>query len=323
MKEFLLTKRKIRIERESIRVFAPATLANLNCGFDVLGLCLDNPGDIVEIRITPNPIIKIVSIQGDEGKLPFEVEKNTVSVSILKMLEFIEGFEGGLEIELFKGMPIGSGLGSSAASTVAGVYAVNELFGRPFTVEELLQFCMYGEKVACGSAHADNVAPALLGGLVLIKSYNPLQVLSLPTPKDLFISIIYPHVEIKTQDARNQLRIDISLKEGVAYWGNLAGFIASLYTQDKLLMKNSLQDNLIEPQRSSNIPGFEELKEAALNHQVLGFGISGSGPSLFTLSEDVQTIKNLEVIYQDILKSKGIESSLFSCKINTEGPKKL
>lgn len=321
MKDIQLEIRKVNFVQDQVEVFAPATVANLNCGFDVLGLCLENPGDTVRIRKSAFPGIKISSIEGDQGKLPFDIYKNTVSISIIKMLEYVEGFDGGFEIELIKGMPIGSGLGSSAASTVAGVYAANEMLGKPFSKHELLHFCVYGEEIACGTGHADNVAPSLFGGMVLIKGYSPLQIIQLPVPANLYVSIVYPHVEIHTQDARRQLSENISMKDGVNYWGNLAGFISSLYTGDMELFKHSLIDNLVEPIRAKNIPHFEELKSAALSKNVLGFGISGSGPSLFTFSNSIEQIDELNHIYQEILLKYGCEATFYASKVNLDGPK--
>jgi homoserine kinase len=203
---------------DSIKIFAPATVANVACGFDIFGFAVDNPGDEVVVRKRNQKGIIITKITGDNGKLTYIPEKNAVTVPIIKFLEKIES-EQGFELELHKKMPLGSGLGSSSASSVAGVYAVNELLGKPLTIKELLPFSMEGERVACGSAHADNVAPALLGGFIVVRSYNPLDTIKIPTPTDLFCTIVHPDIEVNTKDARFILRNEVSMKNTIAQMG--------------------------------------------------------------------------------------------------------
>lgn len=304
---------------KDIKVFAPATVANVSCGFDVLGFAVDNPGDEVILTIKDTPGVTISKITGDDGRLPLVAERNTVGVSVINFLKHI-GSDIGVDIQLFKKMPLGSGLGSSAASAVAGVFAVNELLGKPLTQEQLLPFAMEGERLACGSAHADNVAPSLLGGFVLIRSYEPLDVIKLPTPEKLWATIIHPHIEVQTKDARAILRNKIALPDAVTQWGNVAGLVAGLYTSDYDLIGRSLQDVIVEPIRSILIPGFDDAKQGALDAGALGGGISGSGPSIFALSTDEQTAIKVGEAMTKVFTGIKIGSEVYVSKVNLKGP---
>jgi homoserine kinase len=304
---------------ESVKVFAPATVANVACGFDVLGFAVDHPGDEVIVKLTDKPGVRISKIVGDGGRLPLEASRNTVGIPIINFLEHIQSNQG-VEISLNKKMPLGSGLGSSASSSVAGVFAINELMGNPLSREDLLPFAMEGERLACGSAHADNVGPSLLGGFVLIRSYEPLDVIKLPTPDSLFCTIIHPHIEVETKDARNILRKQILLKDAVIQWGNVAGLIAGLYTNDYELIGKSMQDVIVEPIRSILIPGFANVKAAALKAGALGGGISGSGPSIFALSKDEKTARKAGEMMQIEFSSLAIGSEVYVSKVNQKGP---
>jgi len=308
--------------RESIKVFAPATVANVSCGFDVLGFAVDNPGDEVILSLKATPGIKISKITGDEGRLSKDPEKNTAGVSIQNFLAHI-GSKQGVEISLNKKMPLGSGLGSSAASAVAGVFAINQLMGMPMSQEDLLPFAMEGERLACGSAHADNVAPSLLGGFVLIRSYDPLDIIKIPTPKNLFCTIIHPQVEVQTKDARDILRKKILLKDAVIQWGNVAGLIAGLMKSDYDLIGRSMHDVIVEPIRSILIPGFDDVKENAIQAGALGCGISGSGPSIFALSKDEKTARKVGENMQLVFNKLKIGSEVYVSKINNSGPQIL
>lgn len=308
--------------KESIKVFAPASVANVACGFDVLGFAVDNPGDEVILKLKTSPGIKIVKITGDDGRLPREPEKNTVGVSVQNFLKQI-GSKQGVEISLNKKMPLGSGLGSSAASAVAGVFAVNQLLGTPMTQEELLPFAMEGERMACGSAHADNVAPSLLGGFVLVRSYDPLDIIKIPTPKNLFCTIIHPQIEVQTKDARDILKKQILLKDAVIQWGNVAGLIAGLMKSDYELIGRSMHDVIVEPIRSILIPGFDDVKRSAIGAGALGCGISGSGPSIFALSKDQKTAHKAGEQMQAVFTELKIGSEVYVSKINNSGPQIL
>jgi len=311
------------MEKEAIRVFAPATVANMICGFDVLGFALDEPGDEVLIQRTDEPGVKLVQITGDDGRLPLDAEKNTVSAGVIAFLRHIGRSDVGVEITLNKHMPIGSGLGSSAASTVAGLFAINQLMGAPLTRMELLPFAMQGEELACGHGHADNVAPALLGGITLIRAYDPLDVVTLPVPHALCASVVFPHVDVPTRDARQMIRSKIALKEAVTQWGNIAGLVAGLYSGDIGLIGRSMQDVLIEPTRAILIPEFYEMRRLALNAGAICFGISGSGPSVFAFATDQETATKITAAVREHLTDRGIGSNGYVSMINQEGPRAL
>lgn len=312
---------------KSIRVFAPATVANVACGFDIMGFAIEQPGDEVVMRLTDEPgKVRIERIIGDEGKLPMDPDKNTVSLVVQQLLHKV-GSQYGASIILYKNMPLGSGLGSSAASAVAGLFAANELLSRhepekalPNRVD-LLPYAMEGERLACGSAHADNVAPALMGGFVLVRSYDPLDVITIPAPLSLWVTVIHPQVEVQTRDARSILRKQISLKDATIQWGNTAGLVAGLWKCDYDLIGRSMQDVIIEPIRSILIPGFDNVKINAMRAGALGCGISGSGPSIFSLSCDEETAVEVGRKMQNAFGMLNIDSEVYISSINREGPR--
>lgn len=308
---------------KSIKAFAPATVANVACGFDVLGFAVESPGDEVVITLTDKPGIRFTKITGDGGLLPLDPDKNTVSLVIREYLKHINREELGIEIELNKQMPLKSGLGSSAASSVVGVWAVNQLLGQPLSDLELLPFAMLGEKLAAGAAHADNVAPALLGGFVLIRSYDPLDVIKLPTPEKLYCTLIHPQIEVKTKDARGILRQKIEMKQAVEQWGNLGGLVAGIMTSDYSLIGRSLKDVIVEPVRSILIPGFYEAKAAAMENGALGSSISGSGPSIFALSTTEEDATRIGNAMKEVYDNLNIESEVYISKVNPTGPRVL
>jgi len=306
---------------ESIHVFAPATVANVVCGFDVLGFAIHEPGDEVQMKRVSKPGIRITKITGDDGRLPLDPKKNTVSASVQHYLNALGKPDLGLEIELHKKMPIGSGLGSSSASTVAGLFAINALLGNPLNNRELVPFAMKGEELACGYGHADNVAPALLGGFVLIRSYEPLDIISLPTPEGLYAAVVYPEVDVPTKDAREMIRSKVLLKDAVTQLGNVAGLVSGLFLKDYDLIGRSLVDVLIEPTRSILIPDFYTMRTMALDLGAIGFGISGSGPSVFALCKDQETAAKITQSLKQQLKGSGINSLDFVSAVNAGGPK--
>jgi len=305
--------------RTGIKVFAPATVANVACGFDILGFALNKPGDEIIARFSDKPGLRITKITGAKGKLPLEVEKNTAGVSAMRLLEHLGEEKRGIELEIHKKMPFGSGLGSSAASAVAGVMAINELLKRPLTKRQILPFAVLGEQVADGAYHADNVAPSLLGGMVFIRDNPTLDVHRLPLMRGLYASVIYPHIEILTKDARDVLSDQVSLKDSITQNGNLGGLIVGLYNSDLDLISRSLQDVIIEPQRAKLIPGFQQVKEAALNAGALGCSISGAGPSIFALSANSLIAENVGDGMQKVFTDLKIKSELFQSPINQEG----
>jgi len=306
--------------RKSIKVFAPATVANVVCGYDVLGFAVNQPGDEVIMSLTDGKGITISKITGDDGKLPLNPTKNTVSASVQHYLNHIGKPDLGVEIELHKKMPIGSGLGSSSASTVAGLFAINTLMGNLLTNKELVPFAMKGEELACGYGHADNVAPALMGGFVLIRSYQPLDIISLPFPEEMHAAIVYPEVDVPTKDARQMIRSKVLLKDAVTQWGNVAGLVSGLFMKDYDLIGRSMTDILVEPTRSILIPDFYKLRTIAMKAGAVGFGISGSGPSVFALTKDADTANKITEKLKQHLKSISINSLSFVSEVNKKGP---
>ena len=307
------------MKNKSISVFAPASVANVGCGYDILGFALHEPGDKVIMHLNDTGKVTLDRVEGDGGLLPRDPGKNIVSAVVNYFLKKT-GITQGVSIELYKQMPFGSGLGSSSASAVAGLVAINELMGTPLIREELLPLAMEGERLACGNAHADNVAPTLLGGLVLIRSYDPLDVIRLPYPENLHAAILYPHVEIPTLEARKILKTNIPMTDAIKQWGNVAGLVAGFCTKDTELIGRSLEDFIIEPVRAMLIPHFYEMREIATEHKALGFGISGSGPSVFTLCQDEKTAKKILKLLQQRLSKDGIESTPYLSAINKTGP---
>lgn len=301
-----------------IKAFAPATVANINCGFDVLGMAIEQPGDIVGVNFNTSKKIIVRKISGDNGKLPYETHLNTAAVAITSLCKHLK-IKTGIDIYLHKQMPLGSGLGSSAASAVAAVVACNHLLGNKLNKTQLLPFVMDSEAVAGGSAHADNVAPSLLGGIILIRSYNPLDIISLPVPENLHCSVIHPNVEILTKEARNILPKQISMQNTLIQMGNIAGFVAGLASNNLALVSRSLIDVIAEPYRSALIPHFEKVKNAALYGGALGFGISGSGPAMFALSDGLSKAEQISELMYKTLSNKNIECQVFTSKVNTKG----
>ncbi|MFC4874884.1 homoserine kinase [Negadavirga shengliensis] len=303
---------------QKVTAFAPATVANVSCGFDILGFAVDDLGDKVTVSLSGNPGIRVTKIEGDKGKLPYEADKNTCGVAIHAMLEQMD-FEGGLEIELYKGLPLGSGMGSSAASAVAALVAVNRLLGNPFEKKELLPFAIEAERIACGAGHADNVSPALLGGFVLIRDYHPLDVIPLNVPRGLYCTLVHPHLVLNTSDSRSVLRRNVSLKDATTQSGNIAGLVAGLFQEDMSLISRSLNDVIAEPSRSVLIPGYDEVKEAIKAAGALGCGISGSGPTIFILSPNEEIAWEVSRLSQQVFEKIGLPIDLYVSAINTRG----
>ncbi|WDO12060.1 homoserine kinase [Flavobacterium sp. WW92] len=303
---------------KEIRLFCPATIANLSCGFDVLGLCLDTIGDEMVIRKIVEKGIRITKIVGAD--LPLETEKNVAGVAAMTMVSGLN-LDFGFEIEIYKNIKAGSGIGSSAASASGVVFGINELLGKPFSMKDLVPFAMEGEKLASGSAHADNVAPALLGGFVLIRSYNPLDIIRIESPDELYATVIHPQIELKTSDARSILKQNVTLKQAVIQCGNLGGLISGLYTEDYDLIGRSLQDEIVEPLRSMLIPGFDSVKTKALEAGALGGGISGSGPSIFALSKGKHTAEKVATAMSKVYDEMNLKYEIHVSKINAGGIK--
>jgi homoserine kinase len=302
----------------SVKAFAPATVANVCCGFDILGFSMDFPGDEVRVTLSEKARVVMSRIEGDGGRLPWDAEKNTAAVAVQSYLKSL-GSQLGAEIELFKYLPMGSGMGSSAASGVAALVAINHLMGNPMTRQELVPHAMEAERVACGSAHADNVAPSLLGGFVLIRDYSPLDIIRIPFPAELYCSLIHPQMELKTSDSRRVLKQTISLRNAITQGGNIAGLMAGLMKSDYDLIRRSLHDVIAEPIRSVFIPGFETIRETVLKVGALGCGISGSGPAIFVLSKDPHTAQQAGEAVQLHFLQHQLKSEVYISKINPEG----
>lgn len=305
--------------KSGIKVFAPASVSNVACGFDLLGFALEQPGDEVIARLSEEPGVRISKISGAQDRLPYEVKKNTAGVSVLKLLKFLGDKSIGVELELRKKMPIGSGLGSSAASAVAAVVAVNELLGHPLERRALLPFAAEGEKISSGVIHLDNVAPSLIGGMVLVQKGKPISAHRIPTPGGLFVAVVYPEVEILTKEARKILHPFIPLEKHVEQSGNLAALIVGLYQSDFDLIRQSLVDVLIEPQRAPLIPHFYEVQEAAMKQGALGCSISGSGPSIFALCSNSHIAGLCGESMGRIFRDVQMKYSLYLSPINQEG----
>lgn len=301
-----------------IKLFCPATIANLSCGFDVMGLCLDGVGDEMIVRKSSVKGIRITKIEGAD--LPLETEKNVAGVAGLALLNELQ-IDYGFEIEIYKKIKAGSGIGSSSASAAGAVFGINELAGSPFSRKDLVQFAMQGEVLASGSAHADNVAPALCGGFTIVRSSNPLDIIRIESPSELYATVIHPQIELKTSEMRAVLQPMVSLKSAITQWGNVAGLVAGLYASDYNLIGRSLHDAIVEPLRGKFIPHFEQVKQAALDHGALGSGISGSGPSIFALSKGIDTAQKVAEAMRAIFDGTEIPFEIHVSKINSEGVK--
>ncbi|MGL2965974.1 homoserine kinase [Flavobacterium sp. XGLA_31] len=303
-----------------IKIFCPATIANLNCGFDVLGVCLEGVGDEMIIRKVTAKGITITKITGAD--LPLETEKNVAGVAALAIMAAAKP-DCGFEIEIHKKIKAGSGIGSSSASAAGAVYGINELLGQPFNRHQLVDFAMKGEAIASGCEHADNVAPCLLGGFTLVRGYNPLDVIKIKSPSELYAVVLHPQIEVKTADARAVLSPTIDLKAAITQWGNLGGLVAGLYTEDYELIHRSLQDVIIEPLRKKLIPGFDITKNSAMDAGALGAGISGAGPSIFALCKGQSTAEKAAYAMSNAYLETGIPFDIHLCRINEEGVKTI
>ncbi|SIR00168.1 homoserine kinase [Maribacter ulvicola] len=308
------------MNKNEIKVFCPATVANVSCGFDVLGVALDSVGDEMIVRKVPQKGIKITKLTGQD--LPKETLNNVAGVAGNAFL-LASDYDGGFEIEIDKKIKPGSGIGSSAASSAGAVWAMNHLLGNPFSKTELVKFAMEGERLASDVAHADNVAPALFGGFTLVRSYSPLDIIDIPAPSELYITIIHPQIEIKTSDSRKILKTTISMETGIKQWGNVGGLVAGLFKKDYDLIGRSLEDHIVEPIRSILIPGFDEVKKVSLEAGALGSGISGSGPSIFAFSKGEVTATKVGDAMKTVYNKIGIDYEIHVSKINREGVKLL
>ncbi|HZI69409.1 MAG TPA: homoserine kinase [Hanamia sp.] len=302
---------------KEIKVLAPATVANLVCGFDILGMALHAPFDEMTLKLTEKP--GLVIKHTDEFNLPEEPEKNVSGAALLALMEEYKK-PLGFHLTIHKHIKPGSGLGSSAASSAGAVVAANYLLGNIFSKEDLVRFAMNGEKIAGGVKHADNVSPCIYGGVTLIRSIFPLDIIPLNAPS-LFITIVHPQIEVRTSDSRQILRKEVQLKNAIKQWGNIGGLIVGFMQNDFELIGRSMEDVIIEPVRSILIPGFDEVKSKCKEAGSIGGGISGSGPSIFMLSKNESTAQQLELIMQEIYERIGVDYKTYVTSINTEGVK--
>jgi homoserine kinase len=291
----------------SVRAFAPATVANLGSGFDVLGMALMEPGDTVIARRTSGRGVRIAAVHGDGGRLSTDADKNTAGIAATLTLARA-GIEAGIELELHKGLPLGSGLGSSGASAAAAAYAVNLLLGSPLRKAELIGPCVEAEAAVAGR-HADNVAPALLGGLILVRSLDPADFVRLPVPEGLTMAVVTPRFEVNTRDARAALPADVSLSALVRASANLAAFVSACFSGDLGLLSRAMEDHVVTPARARLIPGCLDVIEAAMSAGALGSSISGSGPSMFALCRSERSAGDAVVAMQAAFMDAGLEST--------------
>jgi homoserine kinase len=308
---------------KKIRLFSPATVANVACGFDIFGFALDTPGDELLVTLTDHSGVTIEAITGDGGVLSLDPEKNVAAVTAHALLEKVGEKTRGAAITLHKQMPLGSGLGSSAASAAGSLYALNLLLGSPLTTEELVPLAMEGERIACGSAHADNVAPALMGGFVLIRSYSPLDIVRVPVNIPLFCAIVHPSIELLTRDARACLPETVTMRQMVEQTGNAAALIAALMLGDRALLSRSLHDSVVEPCRAKLVPGFAACKAAALEAGAIGCSLSGSGPSIFALCSSSEEAAKAAKAMAAAIEREGLAATVYISRVNMTGPKIL
>jgi len=306
------------MKTKRVSAFAPASIGNVSVGFDCLGLALEKPGDIVVIEENDKPGVELIDLQGDNGQLPMDADKNVVGVVVNAMLRALDRDEA-IAIRLIKGLPLQSGMGSSASSSVAAAMAANAYLGKPFTKKELIPFAMEGERVACGAAHADNVAPALLGGITLIRSNDPLDIVSLPYLKNLYLAVVHPQVAVATKDARTVLPETIDRDTAVKQSAHLASFISALYQKDWKLLSRSMVDLIAEPFRKNLLLHFDEVKANAMDAGALTCGISGSGPTMFALCKGKTAAEKVAVNMGKVYADKLIENEIYVSKVNKRG----
>ncbi|MBT3299442.1 MAG: homoserine kinase [Candidatus Marinimicrobia bacterium] len=307
---------------ESIKVKGNASVANVSCGFDCIGYAISNPGDIITLSKKETPGIDI-SISGfGSDSIPCNSESNTGGKAILSLLESLKSDQG-FKLHIKKGIPPGSGIGSSSASAAAAVFGANELLGNPLSLDELLIHGMAGEAVASGGFHADNIAPALFGGIILVRSYAPLDILNLPVPKNLFSTVVLPDMTINTKEAREILPTNVPLKNAIEQAGNLSGFTLGLHESDFDLLGRSMVDHFAEPYRAKLIPGYDTVRDSALDAGAIGCGISGSGPAVFALSNSLKQANIIGEKMADKFEKLGLASQVYCSSIHTKSPKIL
>lgn len=324
-----------------VKVFAPGTVANIGCGFDVMGLTLDGVGDTVAVTLYEDkeefdrgasasanafvsPACTVSVKNSSREKLPESAAGNVVTPAVTALAAaFLEksGSKDSLymEIEIIDKIRPGSGIGSSAASSAAAVYALNHLLGHPFSEVKLVDFAMEGERLISGTAHADNVGPAILGGIVFIRGYNPTDLIKLPVPDDFYCTVVHPHITVSTKEARDILPADVSRKDAIRQWGNVGGFVAGLLLDDMELLGRSVEDAIAEPYRKKFIPGYDTLKARLLESGMLGVNIAGSGPSVFALSKSEEMAEKGKEIMAAHFTDRGVDFEIYLTQIGMTG----
>lgn len=302
-----------------IAVYAPGSVSNVGCGFDVLGFALDQPGDVVVAAPQDASGVSIAAIHGDDGRLTTEPGKNTASAAVLELLRRLETIRG-ISLTIHKGLPLASGIGSSGASAVAAVVAANEVLGRPAPMEILLECAMAGEQAGCGSIHPDNVTPSLYGGFILARSAQPPDIVRLPVPPGLACAVLHPRIEVETGAARRLIGDQVALKDATRQWANVGALVAALYTADLPLLSRALVDHIAEPRRASLVPGLAEIKAAAMSAGALGCSLSGSGPSIFALAATLELAQAAGDAMQHAFNAQSnVGADLWVCPVGRQG----
>lgn len=300
---------------KSVKVFSPATVSNVGSGYDIMGFAIDKPGDILEMELNNSNIITIEN--STDVSIP--VDASNVVVPALEKMKAKLGNSDGIHLRFLEKINPGSGIGSSAASSAGAVFAFNELTGRKFKGFELVEFAMEGERLVSGEAHADNVAPCILGGFILIRSYKPLDIIQIPFPEELVCTIVHPDIVIKTSESRQLVRKNVPVKNAVTQTGNASALIAGLMSKDLGLIGRSVSDVIAEPYRKSLIPGYDRAKISVLDSGALAFNISGSGPSVFAFNTDAESARVSASIISSVFDSLGIKSTSYISTISRLG----
>lgn len=303
---------------KKVRVFAPASIANMGCGFDIIGLALDEVGDIIEIVQSEGDGLTITNKSG--VPLPENIEDNVITPVVRAFLNKI-GKKAQIDVTICEKIYPGSGIGSSAASSAAAAYGMNELYGCPLTEEEVVECAMEGENLASGGYHADNAAPAVMGGIILIRGYEPLDVVKISVPGNFYCAVIHPRIVVSTKEAREILPKQVPLHSAITQWGNVGGLVAGLFTSDIELVGRSMKDVIAEPHRKQFIPGFDELREKVLAAGALAMNISGSGPSVFALCNHRDKADAAGKIMGEHFSSRGIDNEVYVVKVSNKGAK--
>jgi homoserine kinase len=302
-----------------IAVYAPGSVSNVACGFDIMGFALDEPGDVVIAAQQDAAGVSITSIEGDGGRLTRDPLKNTASAAVAELLRRLETTRG-VALTIHKGLPLASGIGSSGASAVAAVVAANELLGRPAPMTMLLECAMAGEFAGCGSIHPDNVTPSLYGGFILARTAQPPDIVRLPVPAGLACAVLHPHLQIETGTARKLLGDQVPLKDATRQWANVGALVSALHTSDMALLSRSLVDHIAEPKRASLVPGLAEIKAAAASAGALGASLSGSGPSIFALASSIEIARDAgEAMKRCFDAMSSVGSDLWVCPVGRQG----